>query len=386
MKRSQDRILLSHTGGLHRPPELRDAINATPPGQPFDADLDRRVREAVARVVRLQVENGIDVVNDGEYPKSGWQTAFRRQMSGIEIRQPRPGERGPGGITNREARALPEYFASIRAAGGAGVGQQTAAYCVGPLAYTGAEATQRDIAYLKAALLGVEVSDVFMAAMAPGTIEHWLRNDYYKTQEEFVFAIADAMHEEYKAIADAGFILQVDDPGLPDGYGIHADMSVQEYRRFAEVRVEALNHALRDIPEEQVRLHICWGSVHHPHTQDLPLAEIIDIMYRVKAQCYSIEAANPRHDHEWEVFAQHKLPEGKILMPGVLGHYAREFVEHPELVAQRLVRYANLVGRENVIAGTDCGLSRAANQEVQWAKFRAGAEGARIASRKLWGK
>jgi 5-methyltetrahydropteroyltriglutamate--homocysteine methyltransferase len=201
---------------------------------------------------------------------------------------------------------------------------------------------------------------------------------------EFLYAIADAMHEEYKLITDAGFILQLDDPGLPDGFGIHAEMSVEDYRRYAEVRVEATNYALRDIPEDRVRLHMCWGSVHHPHTQDIPLADIIDVIYKVKAQCYSIEQANPQHEHEWEVFRDHKLPDGKILMPGVIGHAARDFVEHPDLVCQRLLRYANLVGRENLIAGTDCGLSRAAHESIQWAKFRAGAEGCRLASAQLW--
>ena len=201
-----------------------------------------------------------------------------------------------------------------------------------------------------------------------------------------VFAIADAMREEYKAIADAGLIVQLDDPGFPDGFVIHADMSVPEYRKFLEVRVEATNHAIRDIPEEQVRLHMCWGSFHHPHTQDLPLKEIIDLVYKVKAQCYSIEAANPQHEHEWEVFKDHPLPDGKILMPGILGHCAREFVEHPEAVAQRLERYASVVGKENVIGGTDCGLSRVAHPSIMWVKFKALGDGAAIASKRLWAK
>jgi len=388
MRRSTDRILLSHTGGLHRPAELRNAINARQLGEPFDEALSARVKAAVADVVRLQLENGVDVVNDGEYPKRGWQSAFRDHFTSIELRQPRPGEPSPGGITNRESRVFPEYFASIRGVnvGAAGPGPALAAYCVGPIEYRGLEDTQRDIAYLKAALDAHPGVEAFMAAMAPGTIEHWLRNQYYRTEEEFLFAIAEAMRVEYNAIAQAGFIVQLDDPGLPDGWGIHADMSLEEYRKFAEMRVEAMNHALRDIPEEQIRLHICWGSVHHPHSTDLPLSDIIDVMYKAKAQCYSIEAANPMHDWEWEVFKDHPLPDGKILMPGVLGHCSREFVEHPQLVAQRLVRYAEIVGRENVIAGTDCGLSRSAHESVQWAKFRAGAEGARLATRKLWGR
>jgi 5-methyltetrahydropteroyltriglutamate--homocysteine methyltransferase len=238
--------------------------------------------------------------------------------------------------------------------------------------------------YFAAALREAGAEEGFLSAISPGSVEHYLRNRYYKSDEEFLYAIADAMHEEYKLIADAGFVVQLDDPGLPDGFGIHADMSVAEYRRFAEVRVEATNYALRDIAEEQVRLHMCWGSVHHPHTQDIALGDIIDIIYKVKAQCYSIEQANPMHEHEWQVFERHKLPQGKFIMPGILGHAAREFVEHPQLVCQRLLRYANLVGRENVILGTDCGLSRAADESIQWAKLRAGAEGARLATRELW--
>ena len=259
-------------------------------------------------------------------------------------------------------------------------------FCVGPLQYTGHEECQRDIAWLKEAAAGVQVEELCLTALAPATIEHWMRNQYYRTQEEMLFAIADAMHEEYKAITDAGIILQLDDPDLPDGYHVYPDMTVEEYRKFAEVRVEAINHAIRGIPEEMVRLHMCWGSFHHPHTQDIPLRDIIDIVFKVRAQCYSIEASNPQHEHEWEVIEDVKLPDGKILMPGVIGHCAPEFVEHPRLVAQRLIRYANLVGRENVIAGTDCGLSRVAHVSIQWAKFRAMAEGARIATKQLWGR
>jgi 5-methyltetrahydropteroyltriglutamate--homocysteine methyltransferase len=263
---------------------------------------------------------------------------------------------------------------------------QEGVFCTGPLQYIGQEQYKRDIANIKAAAAGVQVEELCLTALAPATIEHWLRNEYYPSQEDMLFAIADAMHEEYKAIADAGIIVQLDDPDLPDGYHVHPEMSVADYHKFAEVRVEAINRAIRGIPEEQVRLHICWGSFHHPHTQDIPLRDIVDLVFSVKAQCYSIEASNPQHEHEWQVFEDIKLPPGKILMPGVLGHCAPEFVEHPELVAQRLTSYARLVGRENVIGGTDCGLSRVANAEVQWAKFRAGAEGARIATKQLWGR
>lgn len=390
MKRSTDRILTSHAGSLHRPDDLREIMAARRDGDPFDAVLEARVGDAVKEVVRLQAENGLDVVNDGEYTKRSWQTYSRGRLSGLEFRPLREGEDPSyGSITARESRYFPEFFAE----GLAGFGRRPAAaanargqgvFCVGPLRYIGQQEYQRDIALIKDAAKEVQVEELVLTALAPGTIEHWMRNQYYSTQEEMLFAIADAMHEEYKAIADAGIILQLDDPDLPDGYHVHPEMSVDDYRKFAALRVEAINHAIRDIPEEMVRLHICWGSTHHPHTQDIALKDIVDLVFNVKAQCYSIEAANPRHEHEWQVFEDVRLPEGKILMPGVIGHCAPEFVEHPELVAQRLERYARLVGKENVIAGTDCGLQRVAHASIQWAKFRAMSDGAKIASERLW--
>jgi 5-methyltetrahydropteroyltriglutamate--homocysteine methyltransferase len=387
MKRSTDRIIMSHAGSLHRPDDLRATMQARRDDDPIDAALAARIKAAVAEVVRLQAENGVDVVNDGEYTKRSWQTYARGRLGGIEQRPLQPGETaGNQSITAREEQVFPEYFASLTR-GGQGAGfARDAVYCVGPLSYTGAGEIKRDIEYFRAAMQGVDVEEGVLTALAPGTIEHWLRNEYYKSTEEFLFAIADAMHEEYKAITDAGFVLQLDDPDLPDGFQVHPELTPDEYIKFAELRVEALNHSIRDIPEDRVRLHICWGSSHHPHTQDLPFSKIIDTMYKVKAECYSFEAANPMHEWEWNVFEEHPLPAGKSIMPGVLGHAAREFVEHPELVAQRIVRYANLVGRENVIGGTDCGLQRAAHASIMWAKFRAGAEGARIATRKLWGR
>jgi 5-methyltetrahydropteroyltriglutamate--homocysteine methyltransferase len=389
MKRSTDRILTSHAGSLHGTPELLDLMKNSRMGEAPDESAAPVVKQAVADVVRLQKENGVDIPNDGEYTKGlllGWMTYARSRLGGIEQRPLKPGEvAGNQSITAREQRYFPEYFASINQAG-AGSFAQMAVYCTGPLSYVGQAQTQRDLEYLRAGVAAAGVEEAFVSALAPGTIEHWLRNEHYKTEEEFIYAIADAMHEEYKAIADAGFIVQLDDPGLPDGFQIHPELSVEEYRKFLELRIEATNHSVRDIPEEQVRLHMCWGSSHHPHTQDLPLSEIIDLVYRVKAQCYSIEAANPQHEHEWEVFQDHPLPEGKILMPGILGHAAREFVEHPQAVAQRLMRYADVVGKENVIGGTDCGLSRVAHPSIMWAKFRAMGEGAAIASKKLWRK
>ncbi|HLF78672.1 MAG TPA: cobalamin-independent methionine synthase II family protein [Dehalococcoidia bacterium] len=391
MKRSTDRILTSHAGSLHGPEALRDLLNNQPQGQPFDAATAASVKSAVADVVRLQAENGVDVVNDGEYTKGiliGWMTYAQGRLEGLERRQLKPGEdTGSASIFAREAMYFGDYFKQAFAGfGNMGSFGREAIYCTGPLVYKGQADAQRDIEYMKAAMQATKVEEGFLTALAPGTIEHWLRNEHYKSDEEFLFALADAMHDEYKAITDAGLVVQIDDPDLPDGFQCYPQLDVPAYRKFADLRVEALNHALRDCPEDLVRLHICWGSFHHPHTQDIPLRDLIDIVFKVKAQCYSIEAANPQHEHDWQLFEDVKLPDGKIIMPGVLGHCAPEFVEHRELVAQRLIRYANLVGRENVIAGTDCGLSRVAHASIQWAKFRAMAEGARIASAKLWRK
>lgn len=388
MKRSANRIITSHAGSLHRPPDLRQTMQQRRDDEPIDDVLAARIKEGVKEVVGLQAENGVDVVNDGEYTKRSWQTYARGRLQGLEIRPLGPDDDPAyGSITARESRVFPNFFASANAPGvQAAQAPREGVFAVGPLKYIGQQETQRDIEYIREAAKGVQVEELFLTALAPATVEHWLRNKYYKSQEEMLFAIADAMHDEYKAITDAGIMLQLDDPDLPDGYHVHPEMSVADYQKWAEVRVEAINHAVRDCPEELVRLHICWGSSHHPHTQDIPLREIIDIVFKVKAQCYSIEAANPQHEHEWAVFEDVKLPNGKILMPGVLGHCAREFVEHPELVAQRLIRYANLIGRENVIGGTDCGLSRVAHSSIQWAKFRAMAEGAHIATKKLWGR
>ena len=234
------------------------------------------------------------------------------------------------------------------------------------------------------ALQGVEVAEAFLPAVAPGTIEHWLRNEHYRTDEAFLSAIAGAMKVQYDAIIEAGFLLQIDDPDLGDAWQIHPQMSVPEYRKFAALRIEALNHALRDIAPERVRFHMCWGSYHGPHKHDIPLRDLVDLILAVRAEGYSIEASNPRHDHEWRVWEDAKLPAGKILIPGVVGH-ASDFIEHPELVAERLVKYARLVGRENVIAGTDCGLGpRVGHPTISWAKFEALAEGARLATKHLW--
>jgi 5-methyltetrahydropteroyltriglutamate--homocysteine methyltransferase len=258
--------------------------------------------------------------------------------------------------------------------------------CTGPLAYVGHVELQRDIDNFKAALKDVAVDDAFLPANTPGTLEHALRNVYYKTDEDYLEAIANVLRVEYKAITNAGLTLQLDDPDLPDGWAIYPEMTVADYRRYAALRIEALKHALAGIPREQVRLHVCWGSFHGPHQDDIPLKEIADLIFSVPAQSYSIEASNPAHEHEWQVFEHIKPPKDAVLIPGVIGH-ATDFIEHPELVAQRLVRYAKLVGRENVAGGSDCGIgTRVKHPSIAWAKLEALAEGARLASRQLWGR
>jgi 5-methyltetrahydropteroyltriglutamate--homocysteine methyltransferase len=396
MRRSTERILVSHAGALPRPEHLQRLFDAWPAEQEaFTAALDGGVTEVVGR----QVNAGVDVVNDGEISKRGLFTGYiRDRMTGFEERPLAPGEHRPpnAGVTGRDRRDFPGFYAA--GLGGFGsrpavLAQHDAAYspsavayfCTGPLRYTGTAAVQADIDRLRAAVSGHDV-EAFLPAITPGTVEHWLRNEYYPDDESFLLAVAGVLHEEYQAITDAGLLLQVDDPDLPDGWQMFPDMTVAEYRRYAALRVEALGHALRGIPAEQVRLHICWGSQHGPHRDDIPLRDIIDLVLSVPAGCYSFEAANPRHEHEWTVWGDVKLPDGVSLMPGVVGH-ATDIIEHPELVAQRLSRFAGLVGRENVIAGTDCGLGgRVGHPEIVWAKLEDLSAGARLASQRLWGR
>jgi 5-methyltetrahydropteroyltriglutamate--homocysteine methyltransferase len=371
VRRSTDRILVSHAGTAPRPADLPLA-------------------DAVKEVVRKQVEVGIDIVNDGELSKSNFTNYVRDRLGGITPAES-SAELPPRNINARDLRSFPQFFASggggfgrNRPGAGPGIAYPRPMVVTEPLTYVGGDTTRLDIANLQAALAGFDVEG-FLPAVAPGTIEHWLHNQFYASDEEFLFALAEAMHVEYTAITAAGLNLQIDDPDLPDGWQMFPDMSVADYRRYAQVRVEALNHALRGIPEEQVRLHVCWGSGLGPHQNDIDLADIIDIVLNVKAQVYSIEAANPRHQHEWRVWHDVPLPAGKSFMPGVIGH-ATDIIEHPRLIADRLIQYANLVGKDNVIAGTDCGVgSRVWNGEIAWAKFAALAEGARIATKELWG-
>jgi 5-methyltetrahydropteroyltriglutamate--homocysteine methyltransferase len=383
MFRSTERILVTHAGSLPRPADLRAMVVAKSAGEPYDAAaLDRRLKESVGEIVRQQVASGIDIVNDGELSKFNFTDYVRDRIAGYELR-PSSGRRRLD-IIARDERKFAGYFeAQPRARV---PGPPTQPVCVAPLRYVGNAELQKDIDNFKAALAGVAGIGAYLPANTPGTIEHWIVNEYYKSDEEFIFAIADAMHEEYRAIVDAGFLLQIDDPDLPDGWNCIPDITLPDYRDYAELRVAALNHALHGIPREKVRLHVCWGSFHGPHHDDIPLRDIIDLIFRVNAGSYSIEASNPCHEHEWHVFEQVTLPEGATLIPGVVGH-CTDFIEHPDLVAERLVRYANLVGRENVLAGTDCGLgTRVGHPSICWAKFEAMAEGARRATKILWGR
>lgn len=380
---SSERILTTHAGSLPRPADLREMVVARTAGQPYDpAALEARLAAAVAEVVRKQTECGLDIVNDGELSKFNFTDYVRERISGYETR-PSTGRRRLD-IIARDEKKFAGYFALHPRA--QSPGPPTLPVCVAPLRYVGHADLKRDFDNFRAALAGAQVAGAFLPANTPGTIEHWIANEYYKNDEEFVFAIAEAMHEEYRAIVDAGFLLQIDDPDLPDGWNCLPDIALPDYRNYAALRVDALNHALRGIPKEQVRLHVCWGSFHGPHHDDIPLRDIIDLIFRVNAGSYSIEASNPCHEHEWRVFEEVKLPEGATLIPGVVGHCS-DFIEHPDLVAERLVRYARLVGRENVLAGTDCGLgTRVGHESICWAKFAAMAEGARRATKILWGR
>src|SRR5436190_15434542 len=328
MKRSTDRILTTHAGSLPRPDDLPELLNARQNLQlPDEAAFTSRVRSAVDEVVQLQLGSGVDCVNDGELGKSNFNNYAQLRLAGFEEREVPAGQGRAVGIQGRDLQEFAEYFASggggfastnavnRRQIGARGFGRQL--YVTGPLTYVGQDEIQRDIATFKAALQAHPAGEAFLPAVAPGTIEHWLNNDYYPSDEAYLFAIADAMHEEYKAITDAGFILQIDDPDLPDAWQMHPDFSVADYRKFAELRIDALNHALRDLPEEQIRLHVCWGSYHGPHKHDIPLRDIVDLVLKVKAQAYSVEGANPRHEHEWKVWQDTKLPQGKIVIPGV---------------------------------------------------------------------
>jgi len=387
MKRSTQRILTTHVGSLPRPDDLFAMIQQKQAGAPLDeAAFAARVKRAVADIVRRQADCGIDVVADGEMGRVGFIPYVNERLAGIE---PSPNEIASYWSESREYKAFPEFYAwAASQPGAAGTAGRTRWRCTGPVSYKGHAALAADIANLKGAMEGLEVEEAFMPAVSPANLVNWNRNEYYKSEEEYLYAIADALREEYQAVIDAGLILQVDDPLLSSYYVMHPEVSLAGWRDWAATRVAALNHALRGLPQDRIRYHTCYSINIGPRVHDLELKNIVDTMLSITAGAYSFEAANPRHEHEWRVWESVKLPEGKILIPGVITH-SSNIVEHPELVAERIGRFAKVVGRENVIAGADCGFaSFAATCEVHpsvvWVKLQALAEGARLANRQLW--
>jgi 5-methyltetrahydropteroyltriglutamate--homocysteine methyltransferase len=396
MKTSTGRILTTHVGSIPRPGSVTALLRARVSGQRIDeARLATAVAEAVADVVRRQAEVGLDVVSDGEMSKTSFLAYADERLTGFvatttddpSVSSSNVGNSWARRIDSRhEWRAFREYYEEYlpRAMPPA----SPPSVCQGPIAYKGQALLARDLASFKAALRGVGVEEAFVPAIAPGMVGRG-QNRYYATDEEYVFAIAEAMKTEYRAIVDAGFVLQIDDPGLGETWDMMIPAPpLDEYRRMQARNLEALNHALAGIPEDRVRYHLCWGSWQGPHVHDLGLRDIVDLLLRVKAQAYSVEAATPRHSYEWRVWQDVKLPEGKILVPGVIAH-TTAVVEHPETIAERIMNFATLIGRERVIAGADCGFAQGAlyqrqHPSVMWAKFEALAQGARLASARLW--
>jgi 5-methyltetrahydropteroyltriglutamate--homocysteine methyltransferase len=376
MKKSTERILTTHTGSLPRPQDLLDMLFKQERGEAVDQDaFEARVRDAVHEVVRKQISSGIDIVNDGEMGKISYSTYVKDRLTGYEGTAPLKLQ------SSADMADFPEF--TQRRTGG--ISEVIAPVCNGPITYTGQGALQQDIDNFKAALVGVDVVEAFMTAASPGVISIFLPNQYYPTDEAYLYALADAMKEEYETIYRAGFILQLDCPDLTAIRNIGGTQSNESY---IALHVEALNYALRDIPPERMRLHLCWGNYEGPHHKDMPLRSLIDTVLKARPVGLSFEGANPRHEHEWNVFQDVKLPDGKVIIPGVLDS-TTNFIEHPELVAQRIERYAALVGRENVIAGTDCGFATFAGMytvdpRITWAKLQSMSEGAQIASRELW--
>ena len=395
MKRSQSRVLTTHVGSLVRPKEIVEILQRKADGQSFTDSERGLLGRHVAEVVRMQAECGIDVPSDGEYAKTGFSQYITDRLTGFELRMDLPG-RGGGTTRSRDRRRFADAYDEIEGSSqnaptstGQPQLQMRHTVCTGPIAYRGQAAVQTDIANFKAALAGHRFEEAFIPAVAPGTIELQRANHFYKTEEEFLYAIADAMKTEYKMIVDAGFILQIDDPRMVTEYdSMDPAPTPEEYRRFATVRIEALNHALAGLPPDRVRYHMCWGSWHGPHTTDAPLQVVAPVILQINAGAFSLESANPRHEHEYHVWEEIKFPDGKIIIPGFIAH-TTNCVEHPELVAERIMRYARIVGRENVIAGVDCGFAQGlatarVHPSIVFEKFRMLAEGARLASRRLW--
>jgi 5-methyltetrahydropteroyltriglutamate--homocysteine methyltransferase len=384
--------LTTHAGRLTGSTELVEATREIQMGRSGDYESAvPLIRASMADVIKHQVDLGIDVVSDGELGKIGFGLPYySKRLTGLNSRPVKPGEAPTMSAGTAERLEFAEFYADLARQGGGGTIGATVPNRVivdGPIKYIGQDEVKRDIELFKSSLAasGVKPEETFMCVLAPGWLEHFFYNEYYKNDEEYLFALAEAIGEEYRAVVDAGFILQLDDPGLPDTYDmIVPNPTIEEYRKFEQIRIDAQNHALRGIPADRVRYHVCWGSWHGPHTHDLPLQYVVDLMLQVDAEAYSVEAANPRHEHEWKIWRDVKLPEGKILIPGVVSH-ASNVVEHPELVADRIIQYAELVGKENVIAGTDCGMGNRVHPQIGWAKLQALSEGAEMASKQLWG-
>jgi 5-methyltetrahydropteroyltriglutamate--homocysteine methyltransferase len=395
MKRSTDGILTTHVGSLPRPDDLVELYRDDAP----DQTLLPRLRSAIADVVRQQAQSGIDIVNDGEFGKAmrgpmdfgAWWSYVYPRLAGYELREEEK-KRGRSAWTfgSKERKEFAEFYAAEASAAatssqaGTSTAQLYGLTCTAPVKYVGHIGLRRDIDNLATAVRSTRVEEAFMTAVSPATLQI-LPNAYYKNAEDYTWALAEAIREEYKAIVDAGFILQIDDPALVDIYDWWFSMNddIAGFRKWAAFQVEAVNHALEGIPEDRIRFHICWGSWHGPHKGDVGLNHVVDLLLKVKAQAYVIEAGNVRHEHEWKVWQTTKLPEGKLLIPGVVSH-ATNVLEHPELVADRLVRFAKTVGRENVIAGTDCGLGGRVHPQIAWAKLNALSEGAKLATKELW--
>jgi len=397
MASNQNRILTTHVGSLVRPPKLVAFLEKSEAGRPYDhAGHAACLQESIAEVVRQQADAGVDIVSDGEFGKSGsWSWYIEQRISGFTERPATPEEAKDPLATmsmGHDFAEFPEFYAEYFPTQGFRIRTtNTVAVCNGPIRYIGQALVQRDIANLKAAVAKVKVEDAFLPLVAPASAFPIYRNEYYKDDESLLFALAEALREEYKAVLDAGLRVQIDDAFLPWTYErIVPPMTLAQYRKWAELRIDALNHALEGLPQDRIRYHICWGSWNAPHTHDVPLKDIIDLLLKLRVGGYQFEAANVRHEHEWKVWQNVKVPEGRVLIPGVISH-ATNVVEHPELVADRLVCFANIVGRENVMAGTDCGFAqgpftRRVHPTIQWAKLRAQAEGARIATGRLWGR
>jgi 5-methyltetrahydropteroyltriglutamate--homocysteine methyltransferase len=388
MKRSSYRILTSHVGSLIRPSALQDFLRAKQAGKLYDPKAYQKcLTDSVAEVVRQQAQVGIDVVSDGEFGKSiSWSQYALERLSGFERR---PIQRDAANPFKRGAdrEHFAEFYAELDAR--EGVATTTEAICVGPIAYTGQAELKRDIDNFKAALNGVQVAEAFLPVAAPASVIPDRKNEFYKTEEELQSAIAEAMRTEYKMIIDAGFLVQLDDARNAVTYDrMVPPATFADYRRWLSQQVDIINHAIAGLPADRIRYHVCWGSWPGPHISDVPLKDIVDLILKVKVGAYVIEGANPRHEHEWQVWKSAKLGPGQVLIPGVISH-ATNVVEHPELVAERIARLARVVGRENVIAGTDCGFAqgpfhRRVHPSIMWAKLEALAEGARLASQELW--